>query len=172
MDGRAVRDDRQRAALPLEIDWLGGHMELAATLAAWHYAEWGALLPGWSESAALEELLGHAAPRRIPATLVALVDAAPVGSVSLVAADHQSLLQLSPWLASLYVAPAWRRRGIGAALVGRCVAEAAALGVDALFLYTFGEVRFYRRLGWTIRFPVSLAGGRAIVMSISPREVA
>jgi predicted N-acetyltransferase YhbS len=169
MHGAPARDDRQQAMPPLEIDWLAGRMHLAPTLAAWHYAEWGELLPGWTESAALEELRGHDSAGRVPTTLVALVSGRPVGSVSLVAADHQSLLQLSPWLASLYVAPAWRRLGIGAALVRRCVAEAATLGVGELFLYTFGEARFYQRLGWKVQFPVSLAGGRAIVMSIAPR---
>jgi GNAT superfamily N-acetyltransferase len=79
---------------------------------------------------------------------VALADGQLLGSASLVAQDMEIHPELSPWLASVYVAPEFRRQGIGSALVERVVGEARALGVSRLHLYTPDKEGFYARLGW------------------------
>jgi N-acetylglutamate synthase-like GNAT family acetyltransferase len=48
-------------------------------------------------------------------------------------------LDLAPWLASVLVAPAYRRRGVGSALAERVVEEARALAVETLYLYTYDK---------------------------------
>lgn len=154
----------------LRIDHLAEHRELAPGLARWHHAAWSALLPAWTLAEAEAELATHRLRRAIPTTLVAFVDREAVGSVSLLLEDHERITGYSPWLASLYVQPAWRRRGVGAALVERAVAEAAALGVPRLYLYTPDAEAYYRGLGWRECARVELDTGRVSIMSIVPGE--
>jgi N-acetylglutamate synthase-like GNAT family acetyltransferase len=71
-----------------------------------------------------------------------------LGSASLVAADLPSREDLSPWLASVYVDPPFRNRGIGGALVKRVVQEAEALGYPTIYLFTPDRAAFYANLGW------------------------
>jgi N-acetylglutamate synthase-like GNAT family acetyltransferase len=72
-------------------------------------------------------------------------------------------LDLTPWLAGLYVSASRRRQGIGAALVSAIEKEAHGLGVERLYLYTPKSAAFYSRLGWQIKerteyhgYPVTL----------------
>jgi len=50
----------------------------------------------------------------------------------------------------VFVPSEYRRRGIGATLVGRVVQEARSLGVPRLYLYTPGSGELYLRLGWSV----------------------
>jgi predicted N-acetyltransferase YhbS len=56
--------------------------------------------------------------------------------------------ELIACLAGLYVAPAWRRQGVGACLCQRALLEARRLGHAKLSLYTPDQEAFYARLGW------------------------
>lgn len=149
--------------------YLCDHMPLAPQLARLHFAEWGPLLPLWSEAEALAELQTHRARSAIPTTML-MLDAAGglIGSVSLLQNDDDRIRNYSPWLASLLVLPAYRGRGHGIALVARCVQEAHVLGVERLHLYTAGQQAFYSRLGWQVVDSVSFGKGAVDVMAIDP----
>ena len=54
-------------------------------------------------------------------------------------------------LASLFVLPRARGRGIGAALVRACVVLAASERVPRLWLFTPEHAGFYAALGWDTR---------------------
>ena len=58
---------------------------------------------------------------------------------------------LTPWLAALYVAPAFRARGTGAALVRAIEDHARAVGTKTLYLYTSEAEPFYAGIGWKVR---------------------
>jgi GNAT superfamily N-acetyltransferase len=68
----------------------------------------------------------------------------------LVDAEIEPRHDCSPWLASLFVAPAWRGQGVGRALVGAVEAHAAAHGIARLHLYTDAAEPFYAACGWTV----------------------
>lgn len=154
----------------MAFHYLADHMQLAPRLAALHYAEWQFLLPTWSETAALAELSLHTRRAAIPTTLLQLdEDDTLVGSVSLLLEDDARLGAHSPWLASLMVLPAFRGRGHGAALVRRCVEEAAALQVATLYLYTAGQEAFYCKLGWRACGALDLGAYSVQLMAITPR---
>lgn len=152
----------------MRIAWLRDHPWHVDALAAAHVEAFGALLPDWTLAQAADELRSHTRACAIPSTLLALDGQGDwLGSVSLLQEDHEHIRQYSPWLASLYVRPQARGQGVGAALVARCVAEAAALGVARLYLYCTGTVAdWYRRLGWRDHATVVLGPLQVQVMAV------
>lgn len=85
--------------------------------------------------------------------LVAECDGRPAGLCLFVRdeADPNPRPDLTPWLAALYVAPEFRQRGIGAALIKAIEDHARAVGAQTLYLYTSEAEAFYARLGWSVR---------------------
>jgi predicted N-acetyltransferase YhbS len=121
-----------------------------ATLARWHHAEWAHLYSDWTLDVTTRELAAHAAGESREFTLVALDGERPLGSVSIVDVDAEEFAHYgAPWLASLYVHPDARRRGLGARLVRAAVGAAAAHSIVSLRLFTPAHRAFYERLGWT-----------------------
>lgn len=152
---------------PIHIDYLANHLDLAGQLAAWHVREWAELLPDWTVEQAETELRSHTRCRAIPTTVVALADEQPIGSASLLASDLDGWESLSPWLASVFVAPDWRGQGVGRRLIDRVVEEARALGVKQLHLWTAGQQAYYEGLGWSV-FQRGQCHGRTVVIMRRP----
>ncbi len=138
----------------VQIAELADHPGLAPVLAGWHVAEWGHLYPGWTVEAAVGEFAAMVRPGVIPTTFVAFDGAGwtaahVLGSVSLLATDDlPGFEHVGPWLASLFVVPAARGRGVGAALVDHAVAAARAMGIERLHLFTDGQERYHLAHGW------------------------
>jgi GNAT superfamily N-acetyltransferase len=149
--------------MEVRIDYLADHPGMAPLLASWHYQEWADLLPDWSLVEALGELQSHTGRRQIPTTLVAVERDRPLGSASLVQADLDGWDHLSPWVASVFVTPWFRGRGLGRRLVGRAVEEAQALGVGIVYLFTAGQAGYYEKLGWE-RWQPALHHGRQVLI--------
>jgi GNAT superfamily N-acetyltransferase len=57
---------------------------------------------------------------------------------------------MRPWLASLYVVPERRGKGIGTALTIAIQQMAGRIGCDALYLFTKERTSFYEGLGWIL----------------------
>nr|WP_264185661.1 GNAT family N-acetyltransferase [Roseicella aerolata] len=83
-----------------------------------------------------------------PISFVAEEAGRPLGTATLDTEDLAGRPDLAPWLASVLVAPAARRRGIGTRLVGHVEAVAAALGHRRLYLHTMDRSAFYAARGW------------------------
>jgi len=130
------------------IEYLSDHPETVPTLAEWHHHQFQHLSPGSTVERCASSLRAQSGRRQIPTTLVALAEGRPLGSASLVAQDMAVRPELSPWLATVFVAPEFRRRGIGSSLVRRIIGEARALGAERIYLYTPDKERFYTDLGW------------------------
>ena len=96
----------------------------------------------------------------LPAAFVAVEGEELLGTASLVAAGPQDLPHYSPWLASLYVPPTARRRGVAAALLRRVELEARILGFTRLYFKAAGPVEPYQALGWRW-IGSTIAGGEA-----------
>lgn len=154
----------------MRIEAIGAHRDLVATLANWHHATWGHLYSHWTLDVARAELEDHAARASgLPTTLLAIEDGELLGSVSLVFEDAPELSEHgSPWLASLYVTPSARGRGIGAQLARAAVERAAEEGVAELFLFTPEHRAFYERLGWRPLARTRLKGAAVDLMCIAP----
>lgn len=131
------------------IESIAAEPGVVDTLAAWHHREWGELMAPWSLAEARAELAECVAANGFPATLVAFDESGQLaGSVSLVATDAPDFPEYSPWLASLYVAPSFRGRGLGKQLIDALVVHAHKLGFERLYLFTPVSPEIYRRGGW------------------------
>ncbi len=142
--------------------------DCAPTLATWHAAEWAHLYADWDEARALRELLAEPADGGLPMTLLARGAGGLLGSVSLVFDDLPGWPALNPWLASLYVSPRARRRGIGAALVKAALDALAATSYEQVYLFTESAQAWFARAGF--RYHASaVAQGHALAVMV--REV-
>jgi GNAT superfamily N-acetyltransferase len=72
----------------------------------------------------------------------------PVGTAGLVHDDLDARPDLTPWLAGVFVEPAFRQRGYATALVRRVEAFAEAALVPVLWLCTSTAEPLYAKLGW------------------------
>ena len=152
----------------MQIVNLAERPEFLPTLAAWHHAQWGELNPQNTLEARIERMQRDLAGEPIPVTFVAVENDAPLGSASLVAHDLPSRLDLTPWLASVFVAPERRRQGIASRLVRRVVEEAARLEVETLYLFTLDQEKLYGELGWSLLERTEHNGFPITIMTIRP----
>lgn len=106
-----------------------------------------------------------AQPSEYELPLLATVGGTPAGCCLFVRAEIDAKHELTPWLASLYVAPDFRKRGIGAALVRAIEQHARRVGCGELHLYTSKAEPFYARLGWTTRERFDWHGERLALMA-------
>lgn len=157
----------------MRIESLAGHHHLAPVLGEWHYAQWGHLYPCdvWNADMATKEFQAMASSTSSDRTWVAFDGDSRrahdlLGSVSLLASDDLAGYEhLTPWLASMYVVPAARGRGVASALVAHLLMAAREDGYENVYLFTSGQDDFWRALGWRVIAEVDTAGHPAIVMS-------
>ncbi len=97
----------------------------------------------------------------------AIEDGTVLGSASLVAHDMDTRMDLSPWLASVLVAPEHRRRGVGTALIHRVVDEARTLGFRTLYLFTPDKEALYTKLGWQFLERTEYLAQTVVIMSLA-----
>jgi GNAT superfamily N-acetyltransferase len=150
----------------VRIEYLADYPEHIPVLAQWHYAQWAYLDVGVSAAQRAAVLRKHGRDT-VPMTLVALSGDTLLGSASLIQHDMDTRMDLSPWLASVYVDPPYRERGIGSALVEAIVDWAERLGFSALYLFTPDRAPFYERLGWHILEHTIYRGYAQTVMALS-----
>lgn len=142
-------------------------------LAREHLLAFRGILPEWSLDEAEAELRSHHCDSRIPTSWIAQDGDDWLGSVSLLQNDDPRIRQFSPWLATLYVRPPLRGRGVGTHLVAHCVQAAARLQVGYLYLYCEPRlVPYYQRLGWQPHVQLPLGPLQVTVMRIDTGAVA
>lgn len=117
-----------------------------ATVAAWLHAEWWAA-SGWTLDGTAGFLRAATGPAA-PCCFVAEEAGMPLGTALFDIDDLPSRPDLSPWLASVLVAPAHRGRGVATALVRRVEDAARAQGHREIWLFTFSAAAFYAARGW------------------------
>jgi GNAT superfamily N-acetyltransferase len=153
----------------MRIVYLADCPQHLVAIATWVHGQWGHLVPSRTLEQVEAKFRKHLNRDHAPLTLVALEgdepggDGTPVGTASIFLQDMSTRPELSPWMASVYVSPAFRRRGIGSQLVQAVEAKARDLGLARLYLYTPDQERLYDRLGWvTLEHTVYL--GEAVVI--------
>ena len=135
------------------------------TLAQWHQAQWSYLNPGENLHHRIARMQEYLDEFFIPSTFVA-IDNNLAGSAAIVARDMDTRPDWGPWLASVYVAPEHRHKGIASALIKHVQQQAKQRGIDELFLFTpDAQVAFYLQRGWTLLEATDYRGSRVTIMS-------
>jgi GNAT superfamily N-acetyltransferase len=147
VSGQASPKHKHRA--DMRVESLADHLDLVPLIGRWHWTEFGRWSPGSSPESWTSRLARGSRRNGIPTTFVAFVDEEPVGSALLLEHNMITHHDLTPWLAGLYVLPAYRGQGIGTALVHHSEEQSARMEILRLYLYTPSENRFYERLGWS-----------------------
>ena len=138
---------------------------LAPVLAAAHAREWGHLYAQWDKEVALADFQSETAKSAIPTTWV-IHDRAdtPMGSISLVKDDLPGYPDLNPWLASLYVFPDFRGRGLGRILVQKALDAVHQARFPNVYLFTEDQVPFFSRFGFVVHRPAQANGHVVTIM--------
>ena len=152
----------------MRIEYLADRTDALPILARWKHKEWGHLRAGDTVEKRQARLAETAHRDRIPLTVVALQGEEVLGSASLIEHDMETRMELTPWLAGVYVGEAYRCRGIGAELVRRIMSEAGKLKVPLLYLYTVHSEKFYAALGWTFLERTSYLEHDVVIMTYRP----
>jgi GNAT superfamily N-acetyltransferase len=134
------------------ISHLKKHPEYAPILAFWAYREWYK-----SRSIPFDLVIKSYKERinsdQIPMTWIAIEDDIPVGMVSIKNNDLWSRKDLNPWLASLFVLPDYRRRGVGFMLIKQVIEKTNLLQYPSLYLFTDYDNnqlgKYYTKTGWS-----------------------
>jgi len=142
---------------------LAQHPELVETVAGWLWGEWGKNMPG-STVATVASRLRMPAQDNLPQTFVLLENGVPAATAGLVRDDLESRPDLSPWLADMFVPPAFRGRGHAVRLVRHVEQAAAAAGHATLWLNTEHAAGLYAKLGWLERGPATHNGHFVMLM--------
>lgn len=122
--------------------------DLAEQVSVWGFGEWGHLNPGQTLEQRRARVQGKMNVDRIPIAFVALDDDdGIVGTASLILGDLDGDPR-NPWLASVYVPPEHRKKGIASALVRKAEDTARRIGYDRLYLFTSTAPSLYAGLGW------------------------
>ncbi len=132
----------------VHIAHIADHLDLLPLIGRWHWDEWGQHDPEGSLESWTAGLGERVHRDRVPCTVIGFVGDTPIGTAVLVEHDMDTRLDLTPWLAGVYVERAQRGRGVGSALVRHAMNAAHGMGVSRLYLYTNGSEKLYASLGW------------------------
>lgn len=130
----------------ITVEPLENRPELVPVCARWNFHEWGQEA-GRTMQETVDAFMAFLAPDSRQKAFVALHAGIPSGLVLLIDNDLESHAHLAPWLASLYVAPPFRSKGIGKQLIAAAENAARNQGHPELYLYT-DKPDYYRAAGW------------------------
>lgn len=136
-------------------------------LADWHHYEWSSLNLGQTVDQRIESMQAYLSDELIPSTFIAKGKGNDLmGSATIIECDMDTHPELTPWLASVFVAKEFRTQGVGSRLVEHVMEEARKAGIRELYLFTPDRVTFYERLGWRVLNNEEYRGHWVTIMSI------
>lgn len=96
----------------------------------------------------LKAFFGSKHESLFPKTFIAIEDNKCMGTISIFENDLKGQDNLKPWLASLYVEPKFRSRGIAYELMRKVMDTVKEMGYDILYLRTENAGNYYIEHGW------------------------
>lgn len=132
------------------IDYLYNHPEFIYIVSNWIYSEFVLKSQG---TLSLNEVINYFSNTKsttLPLTLIAVINNECVGTISLFENDLKTQNNLTPWLASLYISPHYRNKGIAKKLIDKIPLVVKKLGFKELYLRTEHTSEYYTRLGWIL----------------------
>lgn len=130
------------------IDYLCNHPEYIDKVSNWIYSKFVMKTNNTTSLNKVIEYFKNTQLKSFPITLVAIINDECVGTISIFENDLKTQNILSPWLASLYVSPDFRGKGIAKNLINKVQHIVKELGFKELYLRTEHTSEYYRLLGW------------------------
>lgn len=141
--------------------------EMLPIVSRWHHDEWEDYNPGLSFEARLNDMQEHLTEAFLPSTFVAVMNGAAIASAAILkTSDMETHPEWSPWLASVFVSPKYRRQGIATALCRHIVTEARKNGLERVYLFTPDQAILYEKLGWQVFVLEEYMGHQVSVMQL------
>ena len=150
----------------ITIDLLKNHQDSIARLATiWHEVLGKIWVPDVPIERVIQKYESHLNDTQLPITFVAIDGEKPVGMCSLRENDGIRP-DLTPWLGSLVVSPAYQKQGIAPLLIEATQQKAKDLGFKKIYLFAFDPniPDYYSRLGWSIIGSDEFKGHTVILM--------
>lgn len=147
----------------IRVALLADHPTATADLQRLLESEWPDYYGPEGPGDAAADLAAFASRDALPIGVVALHQDAAIGVAALKAASIDECAQYAPWAAAALVAPAWRRRGVGAQLILALEALARRRGDAALYTGTATAISLMHRLGWEY-LQTAQQGGEAVAV--------
>ncbi len=153
------------------IGYLVDYPQYLPVVAGWIFDEWGEEMEASTLDIVQAEFSQHLNRDCIPLTILALEGDQPVGTASIFRHDMDTRMELTPWLAAVYVVPDFRGRGIGSELVQAIEEIARRLKLERMYLFTPDQEAFYARLGWTTIETVEFRNQSNVIMTKTFLEI-
>ena len=134
-------------------------------LAGWHHQEWSYLNPDLTIAQRAEWMQSYLSAGLVPSTFIALEEQL-LGSAAIIEHDLETRPDLSPWLASVFVAPEYRCKGVGSKLVIHVMEKTKEAGIPLLYLFTPDKEGFYQKLGWQTLSKETFRGHLITIMQV------
>ena len=133
----------------MRLESLADHPQLINELAHLFCREWGELAPWSSVAVIAERLSASCRAHGMPFTFVALADDGHLlGAASVKIRELAGHPDKEFWIGEVFIRRELRGRGIGSALIRRCISRSLQEGIAALYLYTPDQQALYRKFGW------------------------
>jgi GNAT superfamily N-acetyltransferase len=154
----------------MQFDLLAHRHDAIPVLGRWYNQEWGQLLRNESEAETIEYVKGYLSEDKIPFIVVATEAAGILGAAQLKYREMEDLFpEKKHWVGGVFVAPAYRGRGLGCKLVQEIADRAPSYGVATLHLQTERlDGGLYRSLGWR---PIQQVRHHGLEVLVMERQV-
>lgn len=134
----------------IEITCLADHLDVIPTLSQWFRTQWPDHYAERSPADVAQDFVAEANHNRIPVRLVAFVDGALAGTITLRAEAAWTLPEYQPGLGGLFVTEQYRSRGIATELVKAGMKVAQEQGYESVYATTVAARGILERLGWKL----------------------
>ena len=149
----------------MQVSYLADHPEFIETLAPMVWEHWRPMLTQDTLKDRIAKFHTHLNRDTLPIAWVAHSRSQALGTAALRVHDLPGREDLTPWLGGVFVAPQFRRQGIGAALCRAVEQHAKDLfDIETLYLFTLDQQTWYRNLGWKMVEPCSWCGRSGDIM--------
>ncbi|MDP3508922.1 MAG: GNAT family N-acetyltransferase [Candidatus Melainabacteria bacterium] len=156
-----------------KIVYLADHGDFVSTCASWAFDTWGRYNPSYSLEKRIVSFTEHCRRDQIPLTVLALDERDKAIGMASLRANDGIRDDLTPWLGSVYVAPAYRSKGLGQALVEHIQSIASNLRYEKIYLLTYEESlpNWYQTFGWQEIGKDSSHGNAVTVMELERNKI-
>ena len=138
--------------MSFRIERWNGQVGVAEQLARWHVKEWQSVFPEWTVQDAVAEFNTQLLFSELPATWLAFSDDVLIGSISALLEDSAELNDIAgPWLASFYIVPDYRGKGVGQLLMAAVEQAVKSFGYQEWYLFTPHHEAYYAKQGWALK---------------------